>query len=94
MSLKPLSFTRLGARYIFPLRAMQALLFLCCVTIKSKTYLAPSCVNEWGLNHRRLAKKEQVWYVAYSHCSRLMCDLVVLKRGPAKCQYFITSAVC
>ena len=42
------SFTPLKVRYVFALRATQVLLFLCCVAIRAKTYLAPSGVNEWG----------------------------------------------
>ena len=38
-NLKPLSFTRLGTRCVFALMAMQALLFLCCVALRAKTYL-------------------------------------------------------
>ena len=33
--------------------ATQALLFLCCVALRAKTYLAPSVVNEWGFSQFR-----------------------------------------
>ena len=47
-NLRLLSFTRLEARYIFALRATLALLFLRCVALSAKIYLASKSVNERG----------------------------------------------
>ena len=63
-SLSPLHLSHYLARYVFALRATQALLFLCCVALRAKMYLATcylllaksSDVNEKGYVCKSMAQ--------------------------------------